>query len=252
MDETIADIPATFDKKGILTWSSISIGVIALYFVPYGLYILYPFILLNTFIHELGHGYAAKLAGWNIERIELWQDGSGVSQIQPLPGASQAAYAFVALGGIVLPVVVAAICLVLGRNSKASRIGLYVFAAISVISIAFFIRDVFSLDMVTLYCVAAFILARFSKPTSSVPRYAMLILAIALLTSVISQSEYLFSASALTAAGEKPSDIEQAANNLSLPIWACGSFIIMLAVAVLFGGIVAFFYHKPQSTDIES
>ena len=51
-------------KKGMIACLVISVIVIALYFVPYGRYVLYPFMLIYTFIHEMGHMILGNLVAF--------------------------------------------------------------------------------------------------------------------------------------------------------------------------------------------
>ena len=153
-------------------------------------------------------------------------------------------YAMVAIGGIVLPIIVALICLIFAQINTRARVGLYAFTAFCAISTACFIRDMNSLILVATYGITALALAKFPNSTSPIPRYAMLSIAISLLTSAISQCESLFSTTTLTAAGEKPSDVAQIATNLPIPIWLQGSIILISSAVILFGGIYFFFRQK--------
>ena len=72
--------PATIgDKKGMWACLLVSALVISLYYIPYGDYILYPMMLVYTFVHEMGHGIAAMLTGGDFIKFEMWLDGSGVA-----------------------------------------------------------------------------------------------------------------------------------------------------------------------------
>jgi len=60
--------------KFLLLASAISI---AFWFVPYLSFIVYPFRLFVTFIHEGGHALATLLTFGSVDRIVIHQDGSG-------------------------------------------------------------------------------------------------------------------------------------------------------------------------------
>lgn len=238
------DKPQSLQKNEVLVCSGISIGLIALYFMPFGMYVLYPFMLIYTFVHELGHGIAAMMVGWEFEKLEIWMDGSGMARNLPLPDASRAAYAFVAFAGLAAPTVIAAFCFMLGRSCKASRIGLFTCAAVCVLSAIFFVHNTFGIVFAAVCAAISSALAL--NKNCQIPQYAMLAMAIVLLTAVFSQSDYLFAAAAQTAEGIKPSDVEQISKNLFLPTWFCGGLVAVISVAVLFVGIRAFFYRKPS------
>lgn len=61
----------------------IAIGVAAYYllkFIPFGGFILYPFQLLATILHEFGHGAFALLTGGDIMSMQINTNGSGWTQ----------------------------------------------------------------------------------------------------------------------------------------------------------------------------
>lgn len=53
--------------------------IIALSFIPIAKYLLYPFKLFSTFIHEMCHGLAAILTGGKWIRFTVGADGSGLA-----------------------------------------------------------------------------------------------------------------------------------------------------------------------------
>lgn len=226
----------------------ISIAVIALYFVPFGGYILYPFMLVYTFVHEMGHGISALLVGGQFDKFEMWVDGSGVATTALSVSASNFAHAFVAFGGLVAPAIMAAICLFLACKPKRARIGLYLFTGICAISILLVVRNLFGIFFVALCGAVTFCLAKVPK-NDAVPQYSILFLAITLLTSVFSRGDYLFTATAETANGVMPSDVGQIAEYLILPYWFWGALIALISVGILILGIRAFFRvpQAPQS-----
>lgn len=246
-NSTDSSIPAS-RKKGMIACLLISVAVIGLYFVPYGMYVLYPFMLVYTFIHEMGHGIMAAILGGEFVKFEMWLDGSGVATSALPVGASRLSRALVAFGGLIAPAIMAAICLLLGRNGKASRIGLYCFMVICVASLALVVRNLFGIIFVIACGGTAFALAKFPK-SNDVPQYSMLVLAITLLTAVFSRGDYLFTDVAQTSGGVMPSDVGQIANNLFLPYWFWGGLIAALSVIILLVGVRGFFYSKPKAIE---
>ena len=47
--------------------------------VPYGGFLLYPFKIIATWIHELSHGIVMMISGAGFDRMEVYRDGSGLS-----------------------------------------------------------------------------------------------------------------------------------------------------------------------------
>ena len=54
--------------------------LIVLPLLPLGNLVLYPFMILSTWFHEMGHGMAAVMVGYDFERLVLFPDGSGVAE----------------------------------------------------------------------------------------------------------------------------------------------------------------------------
>lgn len=229
------------NMKGMVACLLISAFVIGLYFMPFGGYILYPFMLVYTFIHEMGHGIAALLMGGSFSKFEMWPDGSGVATSALSLGAGHFAHAFVAFGGLVAPAVMAAVSMILGRSGRASRIGMKLFALICGLSLIFVVRNWFGAVFVIVCGIGSFLLG-FLPKSDKVPQYGMLFLAVTLLTAVFSRGDYLFTPTADTANGAMPSDVGQIANYLFLPYWFWGGLIALVSVMILIFGVRGFFY----------
>lgn len=52
---------------------------VSLWQTTLGSYLLYPFTILATWFHEMGHGLAALLTGNSFERLLIFPDGSGLA-----------------------------------------------------------------------------------------------------------------------------------------------------------------------------
>lgn len=57
-----------------------SIITLVLWFIPYLGFLTYPFRLFVTFIHEAGHAIAALATFGSVNRIELYLNGSGITE----------------------------------------------------------------------------------------------------------------------------------------------------------------------------
>ena len=239
--------PATIgDKKGMWACLLVSALVISLYYIPYGDYILYPMMLVYTFVHEMGHGIAAMLTGGDFIKFEMWLDGSGVATNALAVDAGRFARAFTAFGGLIAPAIMAAISLLWARSAKAAKIGLIAFGVICGLSLLLVVRNLFGFFFVLSCGLVSLALALIPK-NANVARYSMLFIAITLLTAVFSRGDYLFVAEAQTAMGVMPSDTGQIAKQLFLPYWFWGGLIAVISIAILIFGVRGFFYSsKPN------
>src|SRR5436309_12289369 len=67
------------DAKPQLTLLMIAaLATVALWFIPYAEYLVYPIRLFVTFIHESGHAIVAVLTGGAVQSLTISADGSGV------------------------------------------------------------------------------------------------------------------------------------------------------------------------------
>jgi hypothetical protein len=69
--------PAGRPNAGPLLWATLL--TLALWFVPYSNYLLYPLRLFVTFIHESGHALAGLITGVGVSSLHVRPDGSGVT-----------------------------------------------------------------------------------------------------------------------------------------------------------------------------
>jgi len=175
--------------------------------------------LLSTLVHEMGHGVAAILVGGEFHSFKMWANGSGVASTS---GSGQYfGRAFVAAAGLVGPAIVASIFFAFMGSVKKSQVMLATFAIILALSIVLVVRNVFGIAFVFIVCAICFY---FSLAKGK--DYAQVVLAFfatQLSLSVFSRSDYLFTATALTSAGEMPSDVQQISNALFLPYWFWGA-----------------------------
>ena len=49
--------------------------VLALPALPFGNYLMYPFVILTTWFHEMGHGLTALMLGQNFDQLQIFADG---------------------------------------------------------------------------------------------------------------------------------------------------------------------------------
>ena len=120
---------STGQTLGIIGLAGLAIVVIGL--IPWLGWVNYPFRLLITMVHELGHGLAAILTGGQFIRFEVSPDGSGLAytaggwRLLVIP----AGYLGAAIFGAVL--------IMVGRNARWSRV---VMGVIGVAMIYFALR----------------------------------------------------------------------------------------------------------------
>ena len=231
--------PTDMDKQAIRTMlilvASIVVTLLLFYVIPYGRRIAYPLILLSTLIHELGHGIASILCGYEFYEFHMYADGSGVAMTEG--GKGPFARAFVSAGGLVGPSLVAAFFFAMGAHERKARRTLTFFAVALLLAVVLVVRNPFGIVFVSITAGLCFLVANWGKPWLS--HVLLLFIACQLALSVFSRGDYLFSKHAVTSDGLMPSDVQKMADALLLPYWFWGGLCGLISVFVLFAGLKA-------------
>lgn len=107
--------------------------------VPYVDMLNYPFRLLLTIVHELGHGVAAILTGGQFLSFEIYSNGAGLAY-------TAGGWRFIVIpAGYLGTALFGAVLILLGRNPAWSRVGLGgIGAAMFLLSLRYGIPTIFS------------------------------------------------------------------------------------------------------------
>jgi hypothetical protein len=117
--------------------------IVLLLNVPIGRFILYPFILFWTWIHELFHGLAAISVGGKIDWLNIYPDGSGLAYTVIPDGIFQRVW--VAAAGYQGIAIVGGILLMFRRTALGVRVGTCGIGLIMLLSCILFVRNAFGL-----------------------------------------------------------------------------------------------------------
>lgn len=219
---------------------SVSLFTLLLYIIPILKPLSYPFLLLSTLVHEMGHGIAAVIVGGNFLSFSMWSDGSGVANISG--HFNPFAKAFIAASGLIGPSIVAAAFFISLKSELRSRIALALFGIILLLSLLLVARNIFGIFFISIIIIICYY---FSLGNGK--KYARVILAflsIQLSLTVFSRSDYLFTDKAITNSGVMPSDVAQIADALLLPYWFWGVLCALISLAILTFGIRQIFAKK--------
>jgi hypothetical protein len=117
------------------------LAVVVLLNLPGGRWVLWPFQLFSTWVHELCHGLAALALGGRLEKMAIYSDGSGLAWTTG--SGSRLARALVASAGYLGTAAAGAGMLLLRREAQAGRWGTVVLGGLMVLSALLFVRNVF-------------------------------------------------------------------------------------------------------------
>ena len=200
------------------------------HFVPYGRLILYPFTLLSTWVHEMGHGLTACLVGGRFDHLEIYANASGLAYFTAAPGAR---LALVAAGGLLAPPLVGMLLLVLGR--RAARPLLAALALTMVASLLLWVRTPvgwLTVGGLALLCaVASRLLAASGR------LFFVQLLGLLLGLDTVTRADYLFVSSARIGGQLHPSDVAGIASTLGGPSALWGVLLAGLSAVLLLVGL---------------
>lgn len=163
LQETKSQATAQTSRKTLL-WASLI--TLALWFVPYSDFALYPLRLFITFLHESGHALAAVATGGQVVSLSVSPNTSGLTKTMASPLWMWLIYS----GGYLGTTVFGALLLQVGRLHRwqhAGRATLYVAASFMVGATVLWVRDPFTLGVGVFLAVALFGLAKILPPRAA-------------------------------------------------------------------------------------
>lgn len=120
----------------------IAVGIsIVLPRLPFGRKLLYPFALLSTWAHELGHGVAAVLAGGRFTKLEVYPDLGGTAYSSGVRRGVPSA--FVSAGGLIGPAFAGGLVIIAGSRPETAPYVLAAIAASVLASVVLVLRNQF-------------------------------------------------------------------------------------------------------------
>jgi hypothetical protein len=206
---------------------------LAAFFLPFGRILGYPLILISTFAHEMGHGLTALILGDNFVSFQMATDGSGFATISGQTSAY--ARAITAAGGLLGPAIAAALSFIAAKKAAISRIFLSLAGVGMIMAEFLYVRNTFAFVFVAVLAAIFLWLAQQSRAWLS--QASLVFLGIQLSLSVFSNSDYLFTETAITSQGAMPSDVAVIAEAMMMPYWFWGAACGLLSVIILTLGL---------------
>jgi len=218
-------------KERVALLLGIALASIILWQTVLGSLLLYPFTILATWFHEMGHGIAAMLAGRGFERLLIFADGSGVAlSLRPADGY-RTTDALVAASGPLGPAVAGAALIVASRSPAATRYALAVLGAALLVSTAIWVRSPIGWLVLPALGMAIVLLAlRGSVPWRS---FVIQLIGVQAAIGAWQQFDYLFSPGGHVGGELHRSDTGAIADVLLLPYWFWGAIISATILALL-------------------
>lgn len=205
--------------------------VVALPALPLGNYLVYPFMILTTWFHEMGHGLAALMLGQDFERLLIYPDGSGVAESMVRSDISPFARAAIAAGGPLAPTLVGAALILASAHERLWRPALWAMAGLILASVIIYVRSVAGYAVLPLIG-AVFAVIAWRAPAGFV-RFTLQFLGILGAMSMLRDWDYLFTEEAVIGGEAMLSDTGQIEAALLLPHWVWAALILLTSAVTI-------------------
>lgn len=192
---------------------------------------LYPFTILATWFHEMGHGLAAVLLGSRFDHLVIYADGSGYAAIFSRADQWRVTDAFISASGPFGPAVAGSLLILASRSPERSATALKVLGAAILLSTLIWIRSVAGWIVMPAVGCAILAIGAWARPSLRV--LAVQILGVQACISVWRQFDYLFSDGGFVGGQLARSDTSAIADALLLPYWFWGAAISIVIIGML-------------------
>lgn len=223
------DAPAEMNRMGLSWLIMAGILTAVLWQIPGGDYILYPFTILATWFHEMGHGLMALILGGNFVKLEIFSSGSGVATYAAPFSWSPIHRALVAAAGPMGPPIAGATLILVSRNRFATNWCLKLLGVFLIISTIIWVRSPFGFVFIPLLGAVIFGLGLIPSP--SIKGFMIQFLGVQACVSTYHQLNYLYS---YRAGPFGLSDTAQIQQELFLPYWFWATLMAVASAAILF------------------
>ena len=190
---------------------------------PWAQFLLYPFKLFTTWVHECGHALMTVLVGGRVTSITIQPDTSGLTR--SLIPVGRMARGLVASSGYLGAAVVGCLLMAATRVEKWAHVILMSLGACMLLTVVVWMRNPFGFAVVLAWGVVLVMLAR--KGTAVAPRFLLSLLAIQVALNSVYDIRVLF----LIDRGH--SDAATMAQLFLLPSWVWATSWMLMSVAML-------------------
>lgn len=211
----------------VASFAAAAVLSVVLGYVPYGRNIIYPFALLATWAHEMGHGLGALLTGNSFLELELYRSLGGQATTSGADGWEQVV---VSSAGLLGPAIAGAIVMIAGSRARTAPVVLGVVGVCVLLSVVFWIRNLFGVIAMTAIGAVLVVLARYAPALARV--VLAQVIAVQMALSAWSSRDYLF-VEGFERNGYQRSDTGAIEDVLVLPHWIWGGLIGAMSIGIL-------------------
>jgi len=194
----------------------------------------YPFMLLGTWFHEMGHGLTALILGGNFHYLEIYSNGGGVAYTSYPNNLSlplNISKALSAAGGLLGPCLFGSIAIILSKHIKTAKYVLIGLIVLLTLSLFIWIRSIIGIAVLSL--ITLILIGIFFQKNSYIIQWTVLFLGVQSTLSTYLQIDYLFTSTFIRNGQQSISDTQSIANNLFGTYWMWAVIIIIISFFML-------------------
>ncbi|TAD78680.1 MAG: M50 family peptidase [Sphingomonadales bacterium] len=195
--------------------------------MPFGAYLIYPFAILTTWFHEMGHGLTALALGQQFEQLVIFANSSGLAQSRVAGDASPFVHAAIAAGGPLAPSAVGALLIVASAHPRAWKPVLWLVAGAILASVIIWVRS--ATGWWALPLVAAIIGLVAWRGSPAWARFSLQFLGVLGAMSALRDWGYLFTEQVELGGQAMLSDTGAIESVLGLPHWFWAGAILLVS-----------------------
>lgn len=213
--------------------------------LPFGQYFIYPFTILSTWFHEMGHGFTAMIFGYDFEQLIIFPNGSGLAESRVPANASNFSRIVIAAGGPLWPCLMGSLLILASSQRGVWRLSLVALAILVSLSTAVWVHEGVATYMLPTASIGLVLLAWKGSP--SLVRFMLQFIGMLAILSMFMNWNYLFSDEANIGGQIIKSDTGVMAENSIFPHWAWA--LILMAIATAMVGVslkLALNHSSPQ------
>lgn len=231
-DELLSDRLSEKTERVSLVWLvAAAIATSLIWQLPIGNYLLYPFSILATWFHEMGHGLAALLLGGNFQQLQIFPSGSGFAIHSGNLFLGPIGRAIVAAAGPMAPPIVGGLIILASRRWRTTQLALLLLGGALILSTLIWVRSLFGLVAIPLLGILVLAVALYAPRWMQI--FAVQLLGVQACISTYHQMDYLFTRQAVIGGQSMLSDSGQIAQNLLLPYWFWGGLMAIASLIIL-------------------
>jgi hypothetical protein len=207
---------------GSWLWAAVAISLVVS-LTPWAPFLLYPFKLFTTWVHESSHALMTVLVGGRVTSITIAPDTSGLTQ--SLLPAGRVERGLVASAGYLGAAIVGCSLMASTRVEKRAPVILVSLGVFMLVTLVVWMRNLFGATVVLAWAVTLIALARHGG--AQAPRFLLSLLAIQVALNAVYDIRVLF------LIGQRQSDAATMARLFLLPSWVWATAWMVMSVAML-------------------